>query len=241
MNKISATIAAIGLALAVSACGGSAQPTSSTGAGAPSGQEVASSELDAATYQMTSLNGKDTAEAAAELLNSGYAEAPYQLVLFDDGGGLIYDGRTIGAVTYTPTSLAIDGRPADVTFEGGQILVEWGSNELVFDAVGKPSPARTVNTDYIGSFREVNDEGDEIGRLTLKKSGSGSYKKADSASKEKVYWGSEQLLGTNYLVLGESLYTMSRTQELRGDKIVIILSAENTRKGTQRRFEIVDE
>lgn len=242
MNKLSTTIAAIGLALAVSACGGATQPTGSADASAPTGQETTSSELTAETYQMISLNGKDTVEAAAELLNSGYAEAPYQLVLFDDGSGLIYDGRTIGAVTYTPTSLTIDGRKADLTFEGGQILVKWGSNELVFDAAGKPSPARSVNTDYVGSFCEVDSEGNEVARLTLKKSGSGSYQKADSASnKEKVFWGTEQLLGTNYLVLDGSLYTMSRAQEWDDEKITIILNVENARTGTQKRFLSADD
>lgn len=237
MNKLSATIVTIGLALAVSACGGATPPSSSADASAPAGQQIASTELAAATYQMTSLNGKDTAEAAAELINSGYTEAPYQLVLFDDGGGLIYDGRTIGAVTYTPTSLSIDGRPAQLTFADGQILVEWGSNELVFDAAGKPSPARAINTDYIGTFRELDDEEDEVGKLTLKKTGMGSYQQTGSPNnKETVFWGSEQLLGTNYLVLGESLYTMNRTQELRGDKTVIILNAKNVRTGAQKRF-----
>ena len=61
------------------------------------------------TYEMLTLGDKDAEAVAREYLNSGYTAAACQLVLFGDGGGLLYDGRRMRGVTYDDDSLSVEG------------------------------------------------------------------------------------------------------------------------------------
>ena len=237
MHKLTCNAVACGLALvlALTGCGAAASPSGTATTEAAPQQEPAPTELAANTYQMLSLNGQDTAEAAAEYLNSGYTEAAYQLVLFDDGGGLIYDGRSVGAVSYTPTTLTIDGKPAELAFNADRLEVTWGKNELVFDAHGTPSPARATSTEFAGTYQESGLKDGQSAELVLEPAGTGTYRLGEG-ERTPVFWGREQILGTTYLVLDGSLYTMTRSVTTKDNKTRVELTATNARTGKGRAF-----
>ena len=181
------------------------------------GTTVADFAFGPSTYQMLMVNGEDTTTKANEYLDSGYDAAAFRLVLFEDGCGILYVGRTAHGVVYTADSLAIDGEPATFSQSEGNLTVELGEDVLVFNTHGTSSAARSFNTTYVGRYQTFDASGKGLDRLRLRSNGRGEYVRNGSSRSTKVFWGADEVLGGDYLLLDGVLYHFSARKQDASD------------------------
>lgn len=168
--------------------------------------EEAELEFGPYTYQMVTFNGNNTAETIEEYLNSGYSEAAYQLILFDDGGGLLYTGRSVRGVRYRPHRLTIDGVRAKTSFTSERLVVTLGEDTMVFEALGTPSTSRSAADFLVGRYNQLDNTGTVLDRLRLNEGGTGAHLRAGARKRTKVFWGTDPVFGMDYLMIRGVLY-----------------------------------
>lgn len=168
-------------------------------------------------YQMVTYNDESTVPKTDEYLNSGYPIAAYELILFDDGGGILYCGRSTHGVVYTESELYIDGEKTTLGMLKGRLVVHWGEDTLVFDTNGSPSRPRAVNSSLIGRFQVISNQGEGLARLRLRENGVGAYRKTSTARATRVYWGTDETFGGDYVMIDGVLYQFSLTRQIDTD------------------------
>lgn len=224
-KRIAALLLCLSCAVALSACGAgqtdttpdTSSPTAPTkeqsdeGA-APSSAVDTKFEPGPQTYQMLTINGQDTAQAVEEYLDSGYNEAAYQLILFDDGGGLLYTGRTLQGVRYRSGKLFVNGTRAKVGYTDEGLALTVGGDTMIFEPTGTPSASRTASSAFVGRYNQLDNMGTVLDRLRLRKGGTGAHLRAGATRRTKVFWGTDPVFGMNYLMIRGVLYEFGAQQ-----------------------------
>ena len=192
-------------------------PETAHGTTPDDGTMTADFSLGPNTYQMVMFNDEDTSLKTDEYLDSGYEAAAYRLVLYEDGCGILYVGRTAHGVAYTADSLAVDGEPVTFSQSEGHLAVTLGEDVLTFDIHGTPSAERSINTTYTGRYQTFNASGKGLDRLRLRKNGRGEYVRSGSSRTIKIFWGTDEVLGGDYLILDNILYHFSARKQDAND------------------------
>lgn len=224
-KRIAALLLCLLCAIALTACGAE-QTDTATDASSPAApaeeqgdESTTPSSADGAefkpspqTYQMLTINGQDTAQAVEEYLNSGYSEAAFQLVLFDDGGGLLYVGRTLQGVRYKYGKLFVNGTRAKVSYTDEGLALTVDGDTMIFEPTGTPSAGRTASSAFIGRYNQLDNTGTVLDRLRLRKGGTGAHLRAGATKKTKVFWGTDPVFGMNYIMIRGVLYEFGAQQ-----------------------------
>lgn len=233
--------ASLVLAVSLSACGGTPD-TTPTSKPEPTETAVIADEdfkLSPLTYQMVSHNGEDCEALSLEYLHSGYTEAPFQLTLYDDGGGLLYMGRTLHGVTYDKDSVHIDGQPAELFVKDGRFALAYGDESLIFTMDGATSGTRQTNSLLVGSYQLKTVKSTNVTQLELDAGGTGTItdpKAKKSAAPQVVHWGNEQIFNRSYICIDSVLYDVSYTRRYSDGTITLTIDDEG-----QRRFVSIVE
>lgn len=218
-NRIGATLLGLLLILTLACCG-SGQEDASTSDQAPASTEeqagneaeeptpadAEAHELGPYTYQMLTYNGEDTTDAKEEYLNSGYDAAAFQLTLYDDGGGLLYTGRTIRGVRYRRNRLTIDGVRTTWSLDSDRLVVELNGETMIFEPTGTASGSRTAASSFVGRYNQLDNLGTVLDRLRLRDGGVGAHLRAGATKKTKVFWGTDPVFGMDYLMIRGVFY-----------------------------------
>ena len=208
------------------------------GADATTADSNAGFSLGPNTYQMAMVNGEHAQPKVDEYLDSGYRAAAYQLTLFADGSGILYCGRASHGVLYTADRLIIDGQPASFNPADGYLMVKYGEDVFAFDIEGAPTDERDVNATYAGRYQSFDGAGNGLDRLRLFKDGSGSYLKSGAAKKTKVFWGTDDVLGGDYLLLDGVLHRFVTRKQAGNDTRRYDLVLED---GAQTKYVAVSQ
>ena len=216
---------ALGLALALGACSGGLKATSEPAAGpsertsAEGGTEVSSEAFRRGpnTYEMLTLGDKDAAGVVREYLDSGYTAAACQLVLFGDGGGLLYDGRRMRGVTYDSGSLSVEGEPAELVPEAVSFALTVGDEAFTFSTEGTPSGARIVREALVGTDEQRDEEGALTATLRLAADGTGSLATGVGDEPSEVRWGTDRVFDRSYVVIDGRLCELAVQRHADGD------------------------
>ena len=162
-SRLGATLLGASLALCLAACGGATQQSAQH---APIVQEQADDStatvavkvdgvtLEPAIYNMVTYGTKDTAAAVDEYLNSGYTAAAYQLVLFGDGSGLLYEGRSFRGLVFGEGGITVEGTPATLSKDEQRFALTVDDIDMVFDYASATPSTRQVNTALAGAYVE---------------------------------------------------------------------------------------
>ncbi len=215
---------ALCLALALGACSGGGQGTPeaatqpSGGASLEEGTEVSSEafRLGPNTYEMLTLGDKDAAGVVREYLDSGYTAAACQLVLFGDGGGLLYDGRRMRGVTYDDDSLSVEGESAELVPDVGSFAVTVGDDTYTFSAAGTPSEGRLVREALVGTYEQRDEEGTLTMTLELAADGTGALATGKDGRPSEVRWGTDRVFDRDYLVVDGRLCKLTVQRHTEG-------------------------
>lgn len=217
---------ALALTLALGACGTGPQGAPDAAAGPAGGIDIGEGaeaevtpdafELGPNTYEMLTLGDKDAAGVVSEYLDSGYTAAACQLVLFSDGGGLLYDGRRMRGVTYDAQGLSVDGAPAELVPDAGRFAVTVGADTYTFSASGTPSGARTVKEVLVGTYEQRDEEGTVSMSLELAADGTGSLVTSGQDAPSEVRWGTERVFDQDYLMIDGRLCKLGAQRRTDG-------------------------
>lgn len=235
-DKTSGLLAlALCLALALGACSGGDQGTPEA-ATRPSGDASLEEgvetppeafQLGPNTYEMLTLGDKDAAAVAREYLNSGYTAAACQLVLFGDGGGLLYDGRRMRGVTYDDDSLSVEGEPAELVPDTGSFAVTVGSDTYTFSSAGTPSEDRLVREALVGTYEQRDEEGTLTVTLELSADGTGTLVAGKKGKPSEVRWGTDRVFDRDYLVIDGRLCKLAIQRNAEGKGKGYVLSFDD--------------
>ena len=190
------------------------------------------------TYQMVTINGEHAQPKVDEYLDSGYREAAYQLTLFADGSGILYCGRTSHGVLYTANKLIVDGESVSFNPADGYLMVKYGEDVYAFDIAGTPTNERSVNTTYTGRYQSFDGTGKGLDRLRLRDDGSGEYLKNGATKTTKVFWGTDDVLGGDYLLLDGVLHRFVARKQADSDARRYDLVLED---GAQTKYVAVSQ
>ena len=230
------------LAFSLSACGSANSPATTTADETePAKKEVIADEdfkLSPLTYPMISHNGEDCEALTLEYLYSGYTDAPFQLTLYDDGGGLLYMGRTLHGVTYDKDSVHIDGQRAELFVKDGRFALAYGDESLIFTMDGVTSGTRQTNNLLAGSYQLKTVKSTDVTQLELDNGGTGTLvdPKAKKSAPQVVHWGNEQIFNRSYICIDSVLYDVSYTRRYSDGTITLTIDDEG-----QRRFVSIVE
>lgn len=233
-SRIGATLLGASLALSLVACGGTTQqPTTQSASSAqeqadegvtedkpmvtqdgevleddasmPDTAAVEGFPLEPAVYSMISYGSKDTAAAVDEYLNSGYTAAAYQLVLYDDGSGLLYEGRSFRGVLFTEEELTVEGTPATFNADERRFALTVDGVDMIFGRTSVSPSVHQVNTALAGAYVEHDEDGGVLDRMRLRDDGTGAYQAAGSA-RTTLHWGTDPVFGHEYVIIDGATY-----------------------------------
>lgn len=213
-SRLGATLLGASLALCLAACGGATQQSAQH---APIVQEQADDStatvavevdgvtLEPAIYNMVTYGTKDTAAAVDEYLNSGYTAAAYQLVLFGDGSGLLYEGRSFRGLVFGEEGITVEGTPATLSEDEQRFVLTVDDIDMVFDYASATPSTRQVNTALAGAYVEHDEDGAVLDRMRLHDDGTGTYHAAGGTS-NALHWGTDPVFGHEYVIVDGTTY-----------------------------------
>ena len=258
-SRMGASLIGASLVLSLAACGGTAQQPATQESHAAQeqtdeaeaeqqpmatqdGTEVAeddalSSEavvwddfpLEPAVYSMISYGGKDTAAAVDEYLNSGYTAAAYQLVLYEDGSGLLYEGRSFRGVLLTEDGLTVEGAEATFNADDRRFALTVDGVDMIFGITSVSPSVRQVNAALAGAYVEHDEDGGVLDRMRLLEDGTGAYRTPGS-KRTPLHWGTDPVFGHEYVIIDGVTYrfTYRRDSANGTGSDITILDAKRT-------------